>query len=170
MFDFLKPNFYFHSIHDVSVEFFSGNHINAVLFDIDNTLEPYATQLPSEKTQKLFADLREAGIKIAVISNNHEPRVKAFCAPLNVCYSYDSGKPSSKKIFEAIEKLGVDKSEAVLVGDQLFTDIWGANNAKIKSIFVDRINSDESFFIRLKRLIEIPFVASVKKKGYGAIK
>ena len=170
MFDFLKPKYYFHSIHDLPIDFYAENGIKTVLFDIDNTLEPYATQLPGEKTRALFSALRNAGIKIAVISNNHCPRVQEFCAPLDVIYSFDSGKPSSKKILEAMKLLEANPDETVLVGDQLFTDIWGANNSGIRSIFVDRINSDESLFIKIKRIIEIPFVSYIKRKGYGIIK
>lgn len=170
MFDFLVPNFYFHKIHDVPIEFYRNNNISAVLFDVDNTLEPYATELPGENTKRLFNDLKKAGIKVAVISNNHEPRVKAFCEPLGVDYSFDSGKPSSKRILKAIDKLEVSTEETVLVGDQLFTDIWAASNSKIRGILVDRINSDESFFIKFKRVLETPFLSKIKKKGYGNIK
>ena len=167
MFKFLQPDYYFHSIHDVDIDFFKKNNISAVLFDIDNTLEPYATELPSKKTVELFAELRDNGIAVAVISNNHEPRVKTFCSSLDVPFSFESGKPSSKKILGVLEELKVDRENTILVGDQLFTDVWGANNSGINSIFVDRINSDESFFIRLKRVIEIPFVKAIKRKGYG---
>lgn len=170
MLDFLCPTYYFHSIHDVDSSFFSDNSIKGILFDIDNTLEPYETLLPSRKTLELFERLKENGIKAAVISNNHEKRVKEFCERLDVSYSFDSAKPSSKKIISAIANLDLTPNDVVLVGDQLFTDIWGANNAKIKSIFVDRINDNESFFIKLKRLLEVPFVSKVKKKGYGRIK
>ena len=170
MFDFLRPHYYFHSIHEVSVDFYKKENVKGVLFDIDNTLEPYATAVPSPQTVELIDNLRSNNIKVAIISNNHEPRVSAFCQPLNVNYSYDSGKPSSKKIDIAIEQMGLAKNDVVLVGDQLFTDIWAASNSKIKGIFVDKINSDESFFIKLKRVLEIPFVLAIKKKGYGKIK
>lgn len=170
MFNFLIPNYYFSSIHDVDLSFFKENGIKGILFDIDNTLEPYATAVPSDKTLNLFEKLRENGVKTYVISNNHEMRVRLFCEPIGVNFSYDSAKPSSKKINEAIDRLGLKKSEVVIVGDQLFTDIWAGNNSDILSIFVDRINNKESFFIKLKRLLEIPFVSYIKKKGYGKIK
>lgn len=170
MFDFLKPHYYYNSIHEVPISFYSDNNVKGVLFDIDNTLEPYATELPSEKTRTLFDDLGKNGIKVAVVSNNHEPRVKAFCEPLKVIYSFDSGKPSSQKINMLISKLNLQKDEVIIVGDQLFTDIWAANNSGIRGLFVNRINSDESFFIKFKRMIEVPFVAAIKKKGYGRIK
>ncbi len=170
MFNFLYPDFHFKSIHDVPLSFYEENNIKGVLFDIDNTLEPYSTPVPSERTAKLFSDLKACGIKLAVISNNHKERVSAFCEPLSVSYYYESGKPSAKNIDNAIKEMGLLNSEVVIVGDQLFTDIWASSNAKIRGIFVDKINDCESFFIKLKRALEIPFVARINRKGYGKIK
>lgn len=170
MLDFLTPNYYYHSIHELDISFFTDNNIKGILFDIDNTLEPYATALPSEKTVQLFEKLKNADIKISVISNNHEERVRKFCEPLKVGYSYDSGKPSKKKILSAISDMGLTLKDVVIVGDQLFTDIWAGNNTKIKSIFVDKINDKESFFIKLKRCLEAPLVKKIRNKGEGKIK
>ena len=170
MFSFLIPDFYFHSIHDIDIDFFVQNNIKALLLDIDNTLEPYSTPNPSEKTAELIKKVKDAGISVAIISNNHEDRVRGFCASLDVCYTFESGKPSSKKINEILTKMSVPKENAVIVGDQLFTDIWASTNSGIKGIFVDKINSNESFLIKLKRLLETPFVLHIKKKGYGRIK
>lgn len=170
MFNFLIPDYYYHSIHDVDLSFFKELNIKGVLFDIDNTLEPYETIEPSEKTIRLFENLRNNGINVAVISNNHEERVKRFCSSLDVEYSFDSGKPSSKKILQAIERMGLKSDDVIIVGDQLFTDVWAGNNTKIKSMFVDRINNKESFFIKVKRLLELPIVAKIKKNGEGKIK
>lgn len=170
MLDFLTPTYYFKSIHELPISFYKENGIKGVLFDVDNTLEPYATRLPGEKTVALFELLKEHGIKIAVISNNHKERVSAFCEPLQVEYSYDSAKPSKKKILEAIDRLGLSCDEVVMVGDQLFTDIWGASNSNIRSIFVDRINNNEILFIRIKRFLEQPLLNRITKKGYGRIK
>ena len=170
MFDFLIPDYYFHSIHELDLTFFENLGIKGILFDIDNTLEPYETPVPSTQTIKLFKNLQDLGIKAAVISNNHEERVKKFCEALDVEYSFDSAKPSSKKILQAINKMKLELSDVIIVGDQLFTDIWAGNNTKIKSIFVDRINNNESFFIKLKRCLELPIVKRIKKKGEGRIK
>lgn len=170
MLDFLIPNYYFHSIHDVDLTFYVENNIKGILFDIDNTLEPYATRTPSEKTMNLFRSLKEAGIKTAVISNNHEERVSAFCEPLSVPFSFDSAKPSKKKINMAIEALELKNEDVIIVGDQLFTDIWAGSNSKVRSIFVDKINNSEGFFIKLKRVLEYPIVSFIRKKGQGKIK
>ena len=107
MFDFLIPNYYFHSVHEVDLSFFYELGIKGILFDIDNTLEPYEAPVPGKRTVELFEKLKNSDIKIAIISNNHEDRVKKFCESLDVEYSYDSAKPSSKKILQAIERMGL---------------------------------------------------------------
>jgi len=169
MFDFLKPTFYFNSIYEVPVDFFVKNGIKGILFDIDNTLEPYASEVPGEKCQKLFSDLHEAGIKTAIISNNHKDRVEKFATPLNSDFYFESLKPKTGNVFKAIEKMGLDKKDVVIIGDQLFTDIWAGSRAGIRSIFLDKISSVEGKFVKFKRMLEIPFVKRIRKCGYSKI-
>ena len=170
MLDFLIPNYYFNSVHDIEDAFFANNNIKAVLFDIDNTLEPYATAVPGTKTVELFLKLNSLGVKIAIVSNNHKERVEMFCKELGVPFSYDSAKPSRNRIDNLIDEMGVPHESVAIIGDQLFTDIWAGSNAKITSILVNRINNKESFLIKLKRMLELPMMFFVKKKGYGKIK
>ena len=68
-----------------------------------------------------------------------------------------------------ISYLGLKREDVVIIGDQLFTDIWCGSRAGIRSIFVERLSDDESAFIRFKRAIEIPFVKKINRKGYGKI-
>lgn len=169
MFDFLKPTYYFKSIYEIPVEFFVENGIQGILFDIDNTLEPYASELPGEKCIELFKKLESAGIKTAIISNNHKDRVEKFAEPLNTDCYYESLKPKTENIFSAIEKMGLSTKDVVIVGDQLFTDIWAGSRAGIRSIFLDKISNVEGKFVKFKRLIEVPFVKKIRKNGYSKI-
>ena len=169
MFKAFYPTYYYNNVYELDRAFWKENGIGAILFDIDNTLEPYATEIPSKKCEKLFEMLREEGVKFAIISNNHKERVEKFATPLGADYYFESLKPKTENIFAAIDKMGVSKDEVVLIGDQLFTDIWGGSRAGIRTIFVNKLSDDESFFIRLKRLIEIPFVKKIKKAGYGKL-
>ena len=75
----------------------------------------------------------------------------------------------TENIFKAIENMGVDKDKVIIIGDQLFTDIWAGSRAGIRSVFVDRLSSAESTFIKIKRCIEIPFLKRIKKNGYGKL-
>ena len=169
MFNFLKPTYYFHTVFDLPDSFWGEQGIKGILFDIDNTLEPYATEIPSERTLVLFEKLKEMGISTAIISNNHKERVEKFATPLNAEYYYESLKPKTENIFCAIRNMGLKNSEVVIIGDQLFTDIWAGSRAEIRSIFVDRLSDDESAFIKTKRALEIPFVNRIKKNGYGKL-
>ncbi len=167
MFNFLKPTFYFHSVFDIPDDFWQKNGIYGILFDIDNTLEPYATEIPGKNTVDLFIRLKHLGIKTAVISNNHRERVEKFCNMLDTDYYFESLKPKTDNIFAAIEKMGIDKNCAIIIGDQLFTDIWAGGRASIRSVLVDRLSENESTFIKFKRLLEKPFFNKIKKNGYG---
>lgn len=169
MLKFLKPTYYYHTVFDIPDSFWEENGIKGILFDIDNTLEPYATETPSERTLYLFEKLKKFGISTAIISNNHKERVERFAAPLNAEYYYESLKPKTGNIFSAIKNMGLEKNEVVIIGDQLFTDIWAGSRAEIRSIFVERLSDDESTFIRTKRALEIPFVKKIKKNGYGKL-
>ncbi len=169
MFKSFYPTFYYNTVFELPKSFWKENGIRAILFDIDNTLEPYATELPSDRTQELFNTLREEGIQFAIISNNHKERVEKFATPLGADFYFESLKPKTENIFLAIDKMGLKKDEVVLIGDQLFTDIWGGSRAGIRTIFVNKLSDDESFFIKLKRLIEVPFVKKIKKTGYGKL-
>ena len=169
MFDFLKPTYYFKSIYDVPIEFFLKNEIKGILFDIDNTLEPYASAVPGDKCKELFRELHAAGIKTAIISNNHKDRVEEFAADLNSDFYYESLKPKTGNIFSAIEKMGLDKKEVIIVGDQLFTDVWAGSRAGIRSVFLDKLSDVEGRFVKFKRLLETPFIKRIRKRGYSQI-
>ncbi len=169
MFKFLMPTYYYHTVFDLTDSFWRDNGIKGVLFDIDNTLEPYATELPSERTVALFELLKAQGVKTAIISNNHKERVERFASPLMSEYYYESLKPKTENVFKAINNMGLNREEVVIIGDQLFTDIWCGSRAGIRSIFVERLSDDESSFIKFKRTIEIPFVKKIKRKGYGKL-
>lgn len=124
-----------------------------VLFDIDNTLVPHG-QPADERAKKLFADLRKIGFQTCLISNNKEPRVKPFAKEVNSAYIFDAHKPSGKNYKKAMEIMGTDIKNSLFVGDQLFTDVWGANRADMYTILVKPIHPKEEIQIVLKRYLE----------------
>lgn len=124
-----------------------------VLFDIDNTLVPHG-QPADERVKKLFADLRKIGFQTCLISNNKEPRVKPFAKEVNSAYIFDAHKPSGKNYKKAMEIMGTDIKNSLFVGDQLFTDVWGANRADMYTILVKPIHPKEEIQIVLKRYLE----------------
>ena len=128
-----------------------------IIFDIDNTLVEH-NEPATDKAVHLFEKLRNTGFRSAVVSNNKEPRVRDFADAVGCEYIYKAGKPKAEGYLRAMDKMSTDRDTTFAVGDQLFTDIWGANNAGLKSIMVRRIASHEEIQIHLKRIPETVIV------------
>ena len=107
-----------------------------------------------ERAKKLFGDLKAMGYNTCIISNNKEYRVKPLADEVGSLYVSKAGKPSPKNYVKAMEYMNTDKSDTYFVGDQLFTDVWGANRAGIKSVLVKPIDKHEEIQIILKRKLE----------------
>ena len=107
-----------------------------------------------ERARKLFARLKEIGFASCLLSNNQEPRVKMFNRDIGTEYIYNAHKPSVKNYVRAMELMGTDRETTLFVGDQLFTDVWGAKRAGIRSILVRPIHPKEEIQIVLKRYLE----------------
>lgn len=147
------PDEYVASTYKIPFEKLYEEGYRGVIFDIDNTLVPHGAPA-DERAKKLFARLREIGFESCLISNNQEPRVKMFNEEIQTRYIYNAHKPSTKNYIRAMEEMGTDKDNTVFVGDQLFTDVWGAKRAGIHNILVKPIHPKEEIQIVLKRYLE----------------
>lgn len=154
----LTPDHVFPTYADVTPEFCRANGIRALLCDIDNTLVTYDDPEPTPELYEWFDLMREAGIGIAFVSNNHADRVELFNSKLGYPAYPDAGKPSAKRYFEAIDALGVRREEAAVLGDQLLTDAAAAHRFGVKALIVPPIKDKRTLFFRAKRLIEIPYM------------
>lgn len=141
------------STYVISFEKLFEEGYRGVIFDIDNTLVPHGAPA-DERAKKLFARLEKIGFQSCLLSNNQEPRVKMFNQDIQTNYIYNAHKPSKKNYVKAMEKMGTDKENTLFVGDQLFTDVWGAKRAGIRNILVKPIHPKEEIQIVLKRYLE----------------
>lgn len=141
------------STYVISFEKLFEEGYRGVIFDIDNTLVPHGAPA-DERAKKLFARLEKIGFQSCLLSNNQEPRVKMFNQDIQTNYIYNAHKPSTKNYVKAMEKMGTDKENTLFVGDQLFTDVWGAKRAGIRNILVKPIHPKEEIQIVLKRYLE----------------
>ena len=153
MFKKFYPDKYIDSAYNIDFDEFYQKGYRAILFDIDNTLVPHGAPL-DERSRKLLMHLKEMGYGILFLSNNKEPRVKSFSDPVGGQYIYKANKPRVKGYLKAMEMLGTEKGNTLFVGDQLFTDIWGARNAGIYAILVGQVAKKEEIQIVLKRILE----------------
>ncbi len=142
------------STYEIDFEKLYGKGYRGIIFDIDNTLVPHGFPA-DERSIRLIESLKEIGYKVLFLSNNKEPRVKSFRDKVGYGdYIYKAGKPKKSGYEAAMKKMGTDKENTLFVGDQIFTDVWGANKAGIHSILVGRIDSKEEIQIVLKRKLE----------------
>lgn len=147
------PSDYANSTYEIDFGNYYDKGIRAVLFDIDNTLVPHGAPADA-RAKRLFRFLREIGIQSCLISNNKEPRVKEFADAVGADYIYKANKPAKKGYKLAMQKMGTDTDTTIFVGDQLFTDVWGARRCGIYSILVKPIHPKEEIQIVLKRYLE----------------
>ena len=160
----LIPDFRFEHFYNVTPEFLLSIGARAIILDIDNTLEPYENPEPTEQVKKWLDSLKNAGISCAFVSNNGRERVELFNKDLKLPAFYKAGKPLKKNILKAILELGVDKSQAILMGDQIFTDVWAAKNAGIRSILLPPIKDKKDPLTRFKRFLEKPILKIYEKR------
>lgn len=124
-----------------------------IIFDIDNTLVPHGAPA-DDRAVTLFDRLRRIGYQTCALSNNKEPRVKSFCDAVGSQYIFKAGKPGRAGYEKAMERMGTSAGNTVFVGDQLFTDVWGARKAGIVTYLVRPIHPKEEIQIVLKRKLE----------------
>ena len=153
----LLETFYPSEIQDstyvIDFEDWKKKGYKGIIFDIDNTLVPHGVDA-DERSIALFQKLKELGFSTMLLSNNKEPRVKRFAGQVGSDYIYKAGKPGLKNYYKAMEKMGTNPRTTLFVGDQLFTDVWGAKRAGIHSILVKPIHPKEEIQIVLKRYLE----------------
>ncbi len=153
MFKKLYPTKYLDSSYSIDYEQLYRSGIRGLIYDIDNTLVEHGMPA-TERAIKLFEQLRGIGFDTCLISNNKEPRVKPFADAVGSKYVYDAHKPSRKNYIRAMELMGTDTGNTYFIGDQIFTDVYGANRAGIPSILVKPIHPKEEIQIVLKRKLE----------------
>ena len=153
MFEMFFPDEYVASTYVIPFEKLYEEGYRGVIFDIDNTLVPHGAPADA-RAKKLFAKLEELGFQACLLSNNQESRVKMFNEEIQVNYIFKANKPSTKNYEKAMELMGTDKQTTVFVGDQLFTDVWGAKRTGIRNILVKPIHPKEEIQIVLKRKLE----------------
>ncbi len=163
MFEIFYPDEYYDSTYSIDFERLYKEGYRGVIFDIDNTLVPHGAPA-DERSIALFEQLKAIGWDAVLLSNNKEARVAMFNEPIGVHMIWKANKPSPVKYREAMALMGTDENTTVFVGDQLFTDVWGAKNAKIRSLLVKPMNPKEEIQIVLKRKLEAIVLRSYLKK------
>lgn len=153
MFNMFFPDEYVASTYVIPFEELYEKGYRGVIFDIDNTLVPHGAPADN-RARKLFERLKAIGFESCLLSNNQTPRVEMFNKDIQTHYICDAHKPSIRNYVKAMEIMGTDMQTTLFVGDQLFTDVWGAKRTGIHNILVKPIHPKEEIQIILKRYLE----------------
>lgn len=165
MLNALLPKAYYSSIYEIDFKKLYSNGYRGVMFDIDNTLVPFDRALPDQKVKTLFDSLQKMGFKISLISNNSHDRVLKFNESLKVHAFPRARKPRTVNLQKAIALMNTTPKTTVIIGDQLFTDVWAGNQVGAKSILVVPIQEKEQIITKIKRRTERMILNYFLKRG-----
>lgn len=157
------------STYSIDFESYYNAGFRGIIFDIDNTLVKHGADA-DERAKELFRHLKEIGFETCLLSNNKKPRVERFNRDVNVNYIFKAQKPYSKNYYAAAMMMRTSLPSTLCVGDQIFTDIYGANLVGIYTILVKPIDPNEEFQIVLKRLLEKVVLFFYRRKSKKAFK
>lgn len=153
-----KPTIALQTVCDISLDILRELNIQALILDIDNTLTTHDNPNIKSEISAWIKYMKSNGIKLIIVSNNSYERVKPFADMLGIEFVSHGQKPLPKGFSEACERLNVSKKNICAVGDQIFTDILGANLKGIKSIFVFPMEYETTTFFKIKRTLEKPLL------------
>ncbi|MTT32482.1 YqeG family HAD IIIA-type phosphatase [Terrilactibacillus sp. BCM23-1] len=160
------PNEHVNSVFDIHPNELKKRGIKGIITDLDNTLVSWDTPGATPELIKWFKDMEECGIKITIVSNNSELRVKAFADPITTPYIFRARKPMTHSFTRAIHAMNLRNDEVVVVGDQLLTDILGGNRLGIYTILVVPVAKSDGIATRFNRLIERFILTKMRRRGW----
>lgn len=168
--NYFTPTWKVDSIYQVTPAQFIQKNLKAIIVDLDNTLIPWNVMDYSDQMADWIQSLRVNGIGIYMLSNNNYDRVAKVANPLNIKFSSSALKPRGKYFKYAIEDLKVSDDEIVVIGDQIMTDIFGANRRGLKSILVKPMVPNDNIYTWVNRALErliMKFVGIDRQEEWG---
>lgn len=163
--EILRPDIYKRSIYEIDYQKLKKAGIKCILFDLDNTLAPHDMDLPDKKILDFFLCLEDMGFKTIILSNASKKRVAPFKEKCNIDSAYHSRKPFKRKYMKILKMYPYKDNQIACVGDQLLTDILGANRVGFTSILVNPISKKEPFPTKINRRIEKYIYRYFLKRG-----
>lgn len=161
---FLYPKAYLKSVKEITYSFLKENKIKALILDVDNTILDFDKKIP-EGVSKWCEDLKKQGIKFCILSNsNQHEKVKMVAQKLQMPYFYFGTKPLKRGFRKAIKELQEKEEHIGAVGDQIFTDVIGANRCHLFPILVEPIGEKDILITKIKRPLEQYIIQKYQQK------
>ncbi len=159
------PDQHVKSVFHINAGDLKDRGIKAVITDLDNTLVEWDRPNATPKLISWLKSLQDEGILVTIVSNNIEKRVRDFSDPLGIPFIFQARKPMGRAFRKAIKDMNVRKEEAVVIGDQLLTDVLGGNRNGFHTILVVPVAQTDGFITRFNRKVERRILNFFKRKG-----
>ncbi len=148
---------------DLSPQLLERRGIKLLMLDFDNTIVPYTTNEPTKEMAQWLKMMAQSSIALCVVSNSKRDRVKVFCKAYGIDCITHAKKPFSKGISQCLAKYGLPPESCALVGDQIYTDVLGANCADVQSVLVKAIDN-HNFWLKARHVLEKPWIFAARKR------
>ncbi|MBW5444971.1 YqeG family HAD IIIA-type phosphatase [Cohnella sp. CFH 77786] len=166
MFERLLPDQIVNTVFDIDLNELKARKVRGIITDLDNTLVSAKTALATPELAAWLDKVKDAGFKVVILSNNNLTRVSRFADPLGIPYIPMARKPAGRAFRKALQKLELEADDAVVVGDQLMTDMLGGKRMGLHTILVTPIaRGEEGIFTRFNRMIEKIALAVLRREG-----
>jgi len=150
----LRPDWQLRSVLDIDLEQLQQMDRKALIFDLDNTLTGWNSNVLTPEIEAWFKHLKQQKFQALILSNNHRERIAGIANRLDIPFIERAGKPRRRGYLKAAAYLGVKPAQAVMIGDQIFTDVFGANRAGLFTVLVDPLQKKEFWGTKISRFFE----------------
>ena len=161
---FFSPDDFVEKYEFIDVEYMNMHNKKVIISDLDNTLISWDSKKDTKELNRWLKKMKRAGFDIIVVSNNSEERVEEFCKQLNLQYVADAKKPLTHGFKKALSKLNRKPEEAIILGDQVLTDVFGAKSLGVMSVLVKPISKTDAFKTRINRFFEGIIVQNLTRR------
>jgi len=148
------PTLVLPEISEVTPKLLEKLGVTALILDVDNTLALNGVADPDTKALEWLARMKAGGYPMVILSNNHLPRVRSFAHKLGLNYIASGKKPLTGGYRKITRDLGKKPEEIAIIGDQIFTDVLGANIFGCKCLLISPLKEEDGFFYKIKRGME----------------
>lgn len=157
------PRLIVKELTDLTPSVLKQHGIRLLMMDFDNTIVPYTTDVPTAHMAAWLRQMQQSDIQLCVVSNSRKDRVKIFCEGFGIDCITHARKPFTRGIRQCLARYKISAAEAALVGDQIYTDTFGANNAGVMPILVRAIDN-HNIWLKLRHVAELPFIFIAGKR------
>jgi len=161
-FSFL-PKIQISAVTQLTPTFLQEQGVDLLMLDFDNTIVPYTTNHPAEEMRQWLKMMLASDVQLCVVSNSHNDRVKKFCSSYGLDCITHARKPFSKGVRQCLAQYNLEATRCALAGDQIFTDVLGANCTGVRSILVKAIHN-HNIWLKLRHVAELPFIFLARKR------